>query len=128
MLNVETLEKYIGKMKWRQKRKCLACTAWGFCYVPLRNDECHLWIRPKLSQQPQMCPYQVAKGEVGKYLLISVTDSCSCKMYNKCRQLLRVSHSFLGLSFSSSLNQAYWILTRITVLDFGRKFLQKTLL
>lgn len=53
-----------------------------------------------------------AKGEVEKYPLISVTDSYSCKVHDKYKQFLRVRHSFLGPSFSSCLNQTYWILTR----------------
>lgn len=41
------------------------------------------------------------KGEVGKHPLLSVTDSCSRKMHDECRQYLRVRHSFLGLSVIS---------------------------
>lgn len=65
-----------------------------------------------------------AKGEVGKYPLISVSDSCSYKMHDKCRHLLRVRHSFLGLSFSFSLNQAYWIIKKISM-DHCTRFWKK---
>lgn len=58
----------LGKMYWKEEgktekklKKSLACTAWPSA-ASLSNDECHLWIRPKLSQQPQMSPYQRLKG------------------------------------------------------------------